>query len=65
MLKTSKGKAIVGKYITFKIKGNTYLAKTNKKGISTVYFKNIKLGKYSVIVKYLKSHLKTTLKVRK
>ena len=65
MLKTSKGKAIVGKYITFKIKGKTYLAKTNKKGISTVYFKNIKLGKYSVIVKYLKSHLKTTLKVRK
>ena len=65
ILKTSKGKAIVGKDISFKIKGKSYFAKTNKKGIATVYFKNMKLGKYSVIVKYLKSQLKTTLKVKK
>ncbi|WP_410319000.1 right-handed parallel beta-helix repeat-containing protein [Methanobrevibacter sp.] len=64
-LKTSKGKAIAGKTVSFKIKGKTYLAKTNKKGIATVDFKNLKVGKYSVIVKYLKSQVKTTLKVKK
>jgi hypothetical protein len=64
-LKTSKGKAIKGKKVTFKIKGKTYSAKTNKKGVATVSFKNLKVGKYSVIVKYLKSQVKTTLKVKK
>jgi hypothetical protein len=64
-LKTSKGKPISGKKITFKIKGKTYHAKTNKKGIATVSFKNLKVGKYKVIVKYLKSQVKTTLKVKK
>ena len=64
-LKTSKGKAIAGKTVSFKIKGKTYLAKTNKKGIATVNFKSLKVGKYSVIVKYLKSQVKTTLKVKK
>uniref|UniRef100_UPI0038704F19 Ig-like domain-containing protein n=1 Tax=Methanobrevibacter sp. TaxID=66852 RepID=UPI0038704F19 len=64
-LKTSKGKAISGKKITFKINGKTYSAKTNKKGIATVSFKNLKVGKYSVVVKYLKSQVKTTLKIKK
>lgn len=64
-LKTSKGKAIAGKKITFKIKGKTYSAKTNKKGVATVSFKNLKVGKYSIVVKYLKSQVKTTLKVKK
>ena len=64
-LKTSKGKAVSGKKITFKINGKTYLAKTNKKGIATVGFKNLKVGKYSVVVKYLKSQVKTTLKIKK
>ena len=64
-LKTSKGKAIKNKKVTFKIKGKTYSAKTNKKGIATVSFKNLKVGKYSVIVKYLKSQVKITLRVKK
>ena len=64
-LKTSKGKTISGKKVTFKIKGKTYSSKTNKKGVATVVFKNLKVGKYSVVVKYLKSQVKTTLKVKK
>ena len=64
-LKTSNGKAIKGKKIIFKIKGKSYSAKTNKKGVATVSFKNLKVGKYSVTVKYLKSQVKTTLKVKK
>ena len=64
-LKTSKGKAIVAKKVTFKIKGKTYSAKTNKKGIATVTFKNLKVGKYSVVVSYVNSKVKTTLKVKK
>ena len=65
VLKTSKGKAIKNKKVTFKIKGKTYSAKTNKKGIATVSFKNLKVGKYSVVVKYLKSQVKITLRVKK
>ena len=64
-LKTSKGKAIKGKIITFKIKGKTYLAKTNKKGVATVKFKNLKAGNYKITVKYLNSQVKTLLKVKK
>jgi len=64
-LKTSKGKAIASKKVTFKINGKTYSAKTNKKGIATVSFKNLKIGKHSVIVKYINSQVKTTLKVKK
>lgn len=64
-LKTSKGKPIVGKKIIFKIKGKKYSAKTNKKGIATVAFKNLKVGKYKITVKYLNSYVKTTLKVKK
>ena len=64
-LKTFKGKSIVGKTITFKIKGKTYSAKTNKQGISKVTFKNLKVGKYLIVIKYLESQVKKTLKVRK
>jgi hypothetical protein len=64
-LKTSKGKPIKGKKITFKIKGKIYSAKTNRKGVATVSFKNLKAGKYTVVVKYLKSQVKATLKVKK
>ena len=64
-LKTNKGKAIVGKKITFKIKGKKYSAKTNKKGIAKVYFKNLKVGKYKITVKYFNKILKSTLRVRK
>ena len=42
-LKTSAGKAIKGKKITFKIKGKKYTAKTNKKGVATIKIaKNLK-----------------------
>ena len=64
-LKTSAGKAIKGKKITFKIKGKTYSAKTDKNGVATVNFKNLNVGKYSVTVKYIKSQVKTTLKVKR
>ena len=63
-LKTSKGKAIAGTVI-FKIKGKTYVAKTNKKGVATIALKNFNVGKYSVVVKYLKSQVKTTLIVKR
>ena len=64
-LKTSKGKAIVGKKIIFKIKGKTYKAKTNKKGIASVKLKNLKVGKYKITIQYLKFKLNRTLKVKK
>jgi plastocyanin len=46
-LKDSKGKAIAGKKITFKVNKKTYTAKTNKKGIATVKVKLTKKGKYT------------------
>ena len=64
-LKTSNGKAIVGKVIKFKINGKTYMAKTNKKGKATVQFKKLKVGKYKITVTYLKTSIKTKLKVKK
>lgn len=64
-LKTSKGKAIVGKKITFKIKGKTYNAKTNKKGIATVTLKNLKVGTYKITVTYLKSKVQTKLRIKR
>ena len=38
-LKSSKGKAIKNKRITFNVKGKTYKAKTNKKGIAEITLK--------------------------
>ena len=65
-LKTSKGKAIKGKKITFKIKGKKYTAKTNKKGVATIKIKqNLKVGKYKVSITYLKTNIKKTLTVKK
>ncbi len=64
-LKTSKGKAIAGKKISFEIRGKIYIAKTNKKGVATVTFKNLKVGKYSIGVKYVHQIVKAKLKVRK
>ncbi len=63
-LKTSKGKPISGKKISFKIRGKFYTAKTNKKGIATVSFKNLKVGKYSILIKYVKQKVKVKLKVK-
>lgn len=65
-LKTTSGKAIKNKKITFKIKGKTYSAKTNKKGVATIKVtQNLKVGKYSVTIKYLKDTIKKTLTVKK
>ena len=51
-LKSAKGKAIKGKKITFKVKGKTYTAKTNKKGVATVKVKITKKGKITFTAKF-------------
>ena len=63
LLKTN-GKAFKGKKITFKIKGKTYKAKTNKKGIAKIKIRNLKVGKHKITVKCgkLKSTRKITVK---
>ena len=50
--KTAKGKAIKGKKITFKVKGKTYSAKTNAKGVATVKVKLTKKGTYTFKASY-------------
>jgi hypothetical protein len=70
-LKTSKGKAIAGKKISFKFNGKTYKAKTNKKGVAQVTVKKavinkLKKGKsYKYTATYLKNTVKGTVKVKK
>jgi len=70
-LKTSKNKPIKNKKITFKFKGKTYKAKTNKKGIAKVtikknVIKKLKKGKkYTVKITYLKDTIKSTVKVKR
>lgn len=64
-LVNTQGKALKNKKITFKFKGKTYKAKTNKKGIATLTLKNLKVGKYSITVKYGKSSIKNTIKIKK
>jgi predicted outer membrane repeat protein len=64
-LKSSKGKALSGKKIVFKIKGKKYSAKTNKRGMATVTLKNLKIGKYRITSTYLKSSISNTIKIKK
>ena len=70
-LKTSKGKAIKSKQISFKFNGKTYKAKTNAKGIAQVtikqsVIKKLKAGKkYTVQITYVKDTIKTTVAVKK
>ena len=64
-LVNTNGKAVKGKKITFKVSGKTYSAKTDKKGIASISFKNLKAGSYRITVGYLKSQVKTTLKVKR
>lgn len=64
-LVNTKGQAVKGKKITFKIKGKQYNAKTNAKGIATVYIKNLKVGKYMITTKYGKSVIKNTIKIKR
>ena len=66
VLKTSKGKAIVGKKLTFKIKGKTYYAKTNKKGVATITIKlNLKVGKYNIKTTYGKTTITNKITIKK
>ncbi len=63
---TVKGKSpFIGKKVTFKIKGKTYRAKTNKKGVATVYLKNLKVGKHKIVITYEKTKLTKTIKIKK
>jgi predicted outer membrane repeat protein len=65
-LKTSSGKAIKGKVITFKIKGKTYKAKTNKNGVAKIKIKNLnKVGMYKIKISYLKTSIKKTVTVKR
>jgi hypothetical protein len=64
------GKLVKGKKITFKFKGKKYTVKTNKKGIALKtlkkkVIKKLKKGKkYTVKVTYLKTTIKTTVRVK-
>ena len=64
------GKAVKGKWISFKLNGKTYKVKTNSKGIAQKtlnrnIIKNLRKGKtYTVKVTYLKDTIKTTVKVK-
>ena len=51
-LTTKKGKAIKGQKITFTVNGNTYIKKTNKKGVAKFKVAIIKTGKYKVTARY-------------
>lgn len=64
-LLNNKGKVVSGKKITFKVNGKTYSAKTNNKGIATVSFKNLKVGKNTVTTSYGKSTVKNTITIKK
>ena len=65
VLKTSKGKAIIGKKLTFKIKGKTYYAKTNKKGVATITIKlNLKVGKYKIKTTYGKTTISNKITIK-
>ncbi|WP_298523226.1 Ig-like domain-containing protein [uncultured Methanobrevibacter sp.] len=51
-LKDNKGKVLKSKKITFKLKGKTYSAKTNSKGVATVTVKITSKGTFKVAVRY-------------
>lgn len=64
-LVNTKGKALKGKKITFKIKNKKYIAKTNKKGIASVNIRlTLKKGTYKVITSYGKSKVINKIKIR-
>lgn len=61
----TKGKALKGKKITFKINGKKYTAKTNKNGIATLSIKlKLKKGTYKVYTIYGKSKVTSTIRVK-
>ena len=64
-LKSSSGKAISGKTVSFTVNGKTYSATTNSNGIATVNINQaLNAGKYTVLVKYIKTFVKPTLTIK-
>ena len=63
-LKTSKN-VLKNKVVTFKVNGKTYKAKTNSKGVASVYLNNLKVGKQKIVVTYLKSKVTKNILIRK
>lgn len=64
-LVNTKGKALKGKKITFKIKGKKYIAKTNKKGLASINIKlTLKKGTYKVYTIYGKIKVVNIIKVK-
>ncbi len=53
-LLTKDGKAIKNQWVTFKVAGKTYTAKTNNNGIAKIYL-NLKKGTYTVKYSFKKS----------
>ena len=70
-LKWSNGKAIKGKKVTMKFRGNLYKAKTNSNGIATFklpkkVIKNLKAGKtYKIRFTYLTNSIYKYIKIKK
>ena len=65
-LKTSTGKAVAGKQIFLKVKGKTYKAKTNAKGVATFKIKNLKrIGKFKATISYQKLSVKKTIRIKR
>ena len=65
-LKTSKGKAIKTKQITFKFNGKTYKAKTNSKGVAKITIKKFwKVGTFKVQISYLKTSITKKITVKR
>ena len=65
-LVNTKGKALKGKKITFKLKNKKYTAKTNSKGYATINKKiALKVGSYKIQTIYGSSKITNTIKIKK
>ena len=64
-LLNNNGKVLANKKVTFKLNGNKYVVKTNKKGVANVKFNNLKTGKHVVQTSYGKLTVKNIIKVSK
>lgn len=65
-LVNTKGKALKGKKITFKLKNKKYTAKTNAKGVATLSKKiAFKVGTYKIQTIYGSSKISNTIKIKK
>ena len=64
ILKHSDGKVIKGKTVYFSVAGKTYKAVTNAKGEATISLKNLGVGKYTILVKYIQHFVKKSIIVK-